>query len=85
MMRVEAERRPELIWRAEPWISGRSTFSIPARKRLILRIQCYASCVIDTRADRRIVLASQDQEFGNAGKTSAPLARRFQLPLFGSW
>ncbi len=33
----------------------------PGAQTVNLAIRCYASCVIETRADRRIVLASQDQ------------------------
>ncbi len=33
----------------------------PGAQTVNLAIRCYASCVVETRADRRIVLASQDQ------------------------
>jgi D-glycero-alpha-D-manno-heptose-7-phosphate kinase len=33
----------------------------PGAQTVNLAIRCYASCVIETRADRRIVLSSQDQ------------------------
>src|SRR5271165_3019161 len=33
----------------------------PGVQTVNIAIRCYASCIIDTRADRRIVLASQDQ------------------------
>ena len=33
----------------------------PGAQTVNLAIRCYASCIIETRADRRIVLASQDQ------------------------
>src|SRR5271170_5335324 len=33
----------------------------PGAQTVNIAIRCYASCVVESRADRRIVLASQDQ------------------------
>jgi D-glycero-alpha-D-manno-heptose-7-phosphate kinase len=45
-------------------------------------IRCYASCVIQTRADRRLVLVSQDQQIRETYASLADLAARpSALPL----
>jgi D-glycero-alpha-D-manno-heptose-7-phosphate kinase len=87
-MRVEARApaRVDLaggtvdIWPLYLFHSGAQTVN--------LAIRCYASCVIETRADRRIVFVSQDQQIretyesliGLSLKTSAlPLVRELVL------
>lgn len=45
-------------------------------------IRCYASCVIQTRADRRLVLVSEDQQIRETYASLADLAaRKSALPL----
>lgn len=60
----------------------------PGAQTVNLAIRCYASCVLETRADRRIVLSSQDQgireTFENLtdlvlGKSQLPLLRELVL------
>jgi D-glycero-alpha-D-manno-heptose-7-phosphate kinase len=60
----------------------------PGAQTVNLAIRCYASCVIETRADRRIVLASQDQSVRESfedltqlglGSSRLPLLRELVL------
>jgi D-glycero-alpha-D-manno-heptose-7-phosphate kinase len=47
-----------------------------------LAIRCYASCVIETRADRRVVFISQDQQIRETYESLSDLARKTSaLPL----
>ena len=47
-----------------------------------LAIRCYASCVIETRADRRVVFISQDQQIRETYQSLTDLARKTSaLPL----
>src|SRR5208282_66315 len=47
----------------------------PGAQTVNLAIRCYASCVIETRPDRQIVLASKDQEIRETFEDLADLAR----------
>jgi D-glycero-alpha-D-manno-heptose-7-phosphate kinase len=54
----------------------------PGAQTVNIAIRCYASCVIETRADRRIVLASQDQEIRETWENLTDLSLgQSQLPL----
>ncbi len=54
----------------------------PGAQTVNLAIRCYASCVIETRADRRIVLVSQDQGIRETFETLMDLGLgQSQLPL----
>jgi D-glycero-alpha-D-manno-heptose-7-phosphate kinase len=54
----------------------------PGAQTVNLAIRCYASCVIETRPDRHIVLMSQDQEIQETFEDLAELARgQSRLPL----
>ncbi len=81
-MRVEARApaRVDLaggtvdIWPLYLFHSGAQTVNVA--------IRCYASCVIETRADRRLVLMSQDQRVRETHASLADLAARTSaLPL----
>jgi len=81
-MRVEARApaRVDLaggtvdIWPLYLFHSGAQTVN--------LAIRCYASCVIETRADRRVVFISQDQEIRETYESLSDLARKTSaLPL----
>lgn len=81
-MRVEARApaRVDLaggtvdIWPLYLFHSGAQTVNIA--------IRCYASCVVETRADRRIVLISQDQRIRETYESLTDLALRpSELPL----
>jgi D-glycero-alpha-D-manno-heptose-7-phosphate kinase len=81
-MRVEARApaRVDLaggtvdIWPLYLFHSGAQTVN--------LAIRCYASCVIETRADRRVVFISQDQQIRETYASLSDLARRpSALPL----
>jgi D-glycero-alpha-D-manno-heptose-7-phosphate kinase len=81
-MRVEARApaRVDLaggtvdIWPLYLFHSGAQTVN--------LAIRCYASCVIETRADRRIVLVSQDQEIRESYESLIDLSLKTSaLPL----
>lgn len=60
----------------------------PGAQTVNLAIRCYASCVIETRPDRQIVLASRDQEIRETfeglddlerGKSRLPLVRELVI------
>jgi D-glycero-alpha-D-manno-heptose-7-phosphate kinase len=54
----------------------------PGAQTVNIAIKCYASCIIDTRADRRIVLASQDQGLRESWENLTDLSLgKSQLPL----
>ena len=54
----------------------------PGAQTVNIAIRCYASCVIDTRADRRIVLSSQDQGLKESWENLTDLSLgKSQLPL----
>jgi D-glycero-alpha-D-manno-heptose-7-phosphate kinase len=54
----------------------------PGAQTVNIAIRCYASCVIDTRSDRRIVLASQDQDLRESWESLADLSGgASRLPL----
>lgn len=54
----------------------------PGAQTVNVAIRCYASCVIETRADRRLVLVSQDQRVRETYASRADLAARTSaLPL----
>jgi D-glycero-alpha-D-manno-heptose-7-phosphate kinase len=54
----------------------------PGAQTVNLAIRCYASCVIETRPDRQIVLTSKDREIQESYEDLAALARgQSQLPL----
>ncbi|MGD0459355.1 MAG: GHMP kinase [Terriglobia bacterium] len=54
----------------------------PGAQTVNIAIRCYASCVIETRPDRHIVLVSQDQEIQETFEDLADLARgKSRLPL----
>jgi D-glycero-alpha-D-manno-heptose-7-phosphate kinase len=54
----------------------------PGAQTVNIAIRCYASCVIDTRADRRIVLESQDQELQESWDSLTDLSHGVsKLPL----
>ncbi len=54
----------------------------PGAQTVNIAIRCYASCVIETRADRRIVLASQDQGLRESWENLTDLSLgKSQLPL----
>ncbi len=54
----------------------------PGAQTVNIAIRCYASCVIETRPDRHIVLASQDREIRETFEDLADLARsKSRLPL----
>jgi D-glycero-alpha-D-manno-heptose-7-phosphate kinase len=54
----------------------------PGAQTVNLALRCYASCVIETRADRRIVLISQDQRTHETYESLTDLAlRQSALPL----
>ncbi|MFZ0964164.1 MAG: GHMP kinase [Terriglobia bacterium] len=54
----------------------------PGAQTVNIAIRCYASCVIDTRADRRIVLVSQDQGLKESWENLTELSLgKSQLPL----
>jgi D-glycero-alpha-D-manno-heptose-7-phosphate kinase len=54
----------------------------PGAQTVNIAIRCYASCVIETRPDRHIVLVSQDQEIRETFEDLADLARgKSRLPL----
>jgi len=81
-MRVEARApaRVDLaggtvdIWPLYLFHSGAQTVNVA--------IRCYASCVIETRADRRIVLVSQDQQIRESYESLIDLGLRTSaLPL----
>jgi D-glycero-alpha-D-manno-heptose-7-phosphate kinase len=81
-MRVEARApaRVDLaggtvdIWPLYLFHSGAQTVN--------LAIRCYASCVIETRADRRVVFISQDQQIRETYESLSDLARKTSaLPL----
>jgi len=81
-MRVEARApaRVDLaggtvdIWPLYLFHSGAQTVN--------LAIRCYASCVIETRADRRVVLISQDQQIRETYESLTDLALKTSaLPL----
>ena len=81
-MRVEARApaRVDLaggtvdIWPLYLFHAGAQTVNIA--------IRCYASCVIETRADRRIVLASQDQQIRETYENLTDLSlKTSSLPL----
>jgi D-glycero-alpha-D-manno-heptose-7-phosphate kinase len=81
-MRVEARApaRVDLaggtvdIWPLYLFHSGAQTVN--------LAIRCYASCVIETRADRRVVFISQDQQIRETYQSLTDLARKTSaLPL----
>src|SRR5271157_3307143 len=54
----------------------------PGAQTVNIAIKCYASCIIDTRADRRIVLSSQDQGLRESWENLTDLSLgSSQLPL----
>lgn len=54
----------------------------PGAQTVNIALQCYASCVVETRSDGRIVLASQDQHIRESWKNLGTLARgASKLPL----
>ncbi len=54
----------------------------PGALTVNIAIRCYASCVIETRADRRIVFVSQDQRIRETFESLADLAQgKSALPL----
>ena len=54
----------------------------PGAQTVNIAIRCYASCVIETRPDRHIVLVSQDREIRETFEDLADLARgKSRLPL----
>jgi D-glycero-alpha-D-manno-heptose-7-phosphate kinase len=54
----------------------------PGAQTVNIAIRCYASCVIDTRSDRRIVLVSKDQKVRETWASLADLSRgTSKLPL----
>ena len=54
----------------------------PGAQTVNLAIRCYASCVIETRADRRVVFISQDQEIRETYESLTDLAlKTSELPL----
>jgi len=54
----------------------------PGAQTVNIAIRCYASCVVETRADRRIVLVSQDQGIRETFENLTDLALgQSQLPL----
>jgi D-glycero-alpha-D-manno-heptose-7-phosphate kinase len=54
----------------------------PGAQTINIAIRCYASCVIETRADRRIVLSSHDQGIRETFENLTDLALgKSQLPL----
>jgi D-glycero-alpha-D-manno-heptose-7-phosphate kinase len=54
----------------------------PGAQTVNLAIRCYASCVVETRADRRIVLVSHDQQVRETYDSLMDLALgRSELPL----
>ncbi len=54
----------------------------PGAQTVNIAIRCYASCVIETRADRHIVLASQDQEIRETWKDLTDISLgQSRLPL----
>jgi D-glycero-alpha-D-manno-heptose-7-phosphate kinase len=54
----------------------------PGAQTVNIAIRCYASCVIETRADRRIVLVSQDQDVRESFENLTDLAlHQSALPL----
>ena len=54
----------------------------PGAQTVNLAVRCYASCVIETRSDQRLVLVSQDREIQESFEDFADLARgKSQLPL----
>ena len=81
-MRVEARAPARVdiaggtvdIWPLYLFHAGAQTVNIA--------IRCYASCVIETRADRRIVLASQDQQVRETYENLTDLSlKTSSLPL----
>lgn len=54
----------------------------PGAQTVNIAIRCYASCTIETRADRRIVLVSQDQDIRETFESLTDLTLgQSQLPL----
>ncbi len=54
----------------------------PGAQTVNIAIRCYASCVVDTRSDRRIVLVSKDQKVRESWDSLTHLARGVsKLPL----
>ncbi|MBZ5516401.1 MAG: GHMP kinase [Acidobacteriia bacterium] len=54
----------------------------PGAQTVNLAIRCYASCAIETRADRRLVFLSQDQQIRETYESLGDLARKTSaLPL----
>jgi D-glycero-alpha-D-manno-heptose-7-phosphate kinase len=54
----------------------------PGAQTVNIAIRCYASCIIDTRSDRRIVLESQDQKLRESWESLTDLSHGVsQLPL----
>src|SRR5689334_24340385 len=54
----------------------------PGAQTVNIAIRCYASCTIDTRSDRRIVLASKDQAVRETWASLTDLSRgASKLPL----
>ena len=54
----------------------------PGAQTVNIAVRCYASCVIETRPDRQIVLVSRDQEIRETFADFADLARsKSRLPL----
>jgi D-glycero-alpha-D-manno-heptose-7-phosphate kinase len=54
----------------------------PGAQTVNIAIRCYASCVIETRADRHIVLASQDQDIRETWKDLTDISLgESRLPL----
>jgi len=54
----------------------------PGAQTVNIAIRCYASCVIETRADRRLVFISQDQQVRESYESLTDLAfKTSKLPL----
>ena len=54
----------------------------PGAQTVNIAIRCYASCIIDTRSDRRIVLVSKDQELEESWESLTDLSHGVsKLPL----
>ena len=54
----------------------------PGAQTVNIAIRCYASCVIETRSDRRIVLVIEDQDLRESWENLGDLARGdSKLPL----
>ena len=59
-------------------------FFHPGAQTVNIAIRCYASCVIETRSDRQIVLTSKDQEIQETFEDLADLARGKSRLTFGA-